>query len=557
MPTVIDSLLITLGYDTSGLRRGQADAGQSLDNLDKASDKHAKAQAARSKAMADGFNKVKNEIVSMVAVLVGANSIKGFVADTVSAQAALGRMALNLGTSGRELDAWGAAVESVGGKKSDFQASAQAIAGTLEEIKATGNAPPAFMGAMNALNVSMLDAKGNMRDVSDIMGQINKGLQNRNLTEQDKMYLANALGLDAGTFNLLRQSPEKVQALIDKMRNLSGVSEDGAKVTEQMQEKWSVFKQSIDGLMTGAFIRVAPELERIMDSSERLADSWIGKLVPVIKDGAEWLGKLADKLTAVSEATGAESTIDTRGQGLFDDPLTVGERASNAWLGIKQYFGYAKDEKPIAPPPFVPTPAESAAPLGSKETWAKNPNANAMFSSLEKQRGLPSGLLDSVWLQESQRGNPKFMHSSAGAQGHFQFMPETAQAYGLKNPNDLSESADAASRYYAKLIKMFKGDTSAALAGYNWGEGNVQKAKSRYGSDWLSHAPAETRGYVHDITSRMGSGGASAGNTSSVSTNIQNMTINTQATTADVMFKDMKAALQRQAAVYSHAAGAQ
>ena len=553
MPTVIDSLLITLGYDTSGLRRGQGEAGQSLDNLDKASDKHAKAQAARSKAMADGFNKVKNEIVSMVAVIVGANSIKGFVADTVSAQAALGRMALNLGTSGRELDAWGAAVESVGGKKADFQASAQAIAGTLEEIKATGNAPPAFMGAMNALNVSMLDAKGNMRDVSDIMSQINKGLQNRTLTEQDKMYLANAIGLDAGTFNLLRQSPEKVQALVDKMRNLSGVSEEGAKVTARMQEKWAIFKQSIDGLMMGAFIRVAPELEKIMDISERLANSWIGKLVPAIKDGTEWLSKLADKLTAVSESMGAESPVDTRGQGLFDDPLTVGERASNAWLGIKQYFGYAKDEKPISPPPFVPESTDSTG----RPTWEEHPNANALFSSLEKQRGLPAGLLDSVWLQESQRGNPKFMHSSTGAQGHFQFMPGTAQDYGLKNPNDLSESADAASRYYKNLLKMFKGDVPSALAGYNWGEGNVQKAKKRYGSDWLSHAPAETRGYVHDITSRMGSGGTSAGNTSSVSTNIQNMTINTQATTADVMFKDMKAALQRQAAVYSHAAGAQ
>ena len=538
MPTVIDSLLITLGYDTSGLRRGQDEAGKSLGSLDKASDKHAKAQEARSKAMADGFNKVKNEIVSMVAVIVGANSIKGFVSDTVSAQAALGRMALNLGTSGRELDAWGAAVESVGGKKADFQASAQAIAGTLEEIKATGNAPPAFMGAINALNVSMLDAKGNMRDVSDIMSQINKGLQNPNLTEQDKMYLANALGLDAGTFNLLRQSPEKVQALVDKMRNLSGVSEDGAKVTARMQEKWAIFKQSIDGLMTGAFIRVAPELEKIMDSSERLASRLIDKLVPAIKEGVKQFESLMDTLDK-DEAEGKPWTPGPLGW-IYE----AGQSAGNT---IRGWFG-------MAPADTTPAPA---APLGSKETWEKNPNANALFSSLEKQRGLPSGLLDSVWLQESQRGNPKFMHSHAGAQGHFQFMPGTARGYGLKNPYDLAESADAASRYYKNLLKMFNGDLPSALAGYNWGEGNVQKAKKRYGSDWLSHAPAETRGYVRNIISRMEPSRASAGNTSSVSTNIQNMTVNTQATNADGIARDMQAALQRQAAVYSHAAGAQ
>jgi hypothetical protein len=552
MPTVIDSLLITLGYDTSGLRRGQADAGQSLDNLDKASDKHAKAQAARSKAMADGFNKVKNEIVSMVAVLVGANSIKGFVADTVSAQAALGRMALNLGTSGRELDAWGAAVESVGGKKSDFQASAQAIAGTLEEIKATGNAPPAFMGAMNALNVSMLDAKGNMRDVSDIMGQINKGLQNRNLTEQDKMYLANALGLDAGTFNLLRQSPEKVQALVDKMRNLSGVSEDGAKVTERMQEKWSVFKQSIDGLMTGAFIRVAPEIEKIMDSSERLADSWIGKLVPVIKDGAEWLGKLADKLTAVSEATGAESPIDTRGQGLFDDPLTVGERASNAWLGIKQYFGYAKDEKPIAPPPFVPTPAESAAPLGSKSTWGDT----------QGQKREP---------RNARNNNPgnieygKYAKSmgATGTDGRFAIFPSMEAGFAALR-GLLSRYADKGTdNVYdaiAKWAPPSENDTGkyAATVAGKIGVGVRQKVslKDQKVAFEMSKAIAKFEGLPERYMGAAAVAGAT-GNTSSVSTNIQNMTINTQATTADVMFKDMKTALQRQAAVYSHAAGAQ
>ena len=54
--------------------------------------------------------------------------------------------------------------------------------------------------------------------------------------------------------------------------------------------------------------------------------------------------------------------------------------------------------------------------------------SKARFDELESKYGLPSGVLDSMWLQESGRG--KNMLSSAGAEGHFQAMPDTAKEWG-------------------------------------------------------------------------------------------------------------------------------
>jgi hypothetical protein len=125
-----------------------------------------------------------------------------------------------------------------------------------------------------------------------------------------------------------------------------------------------------------------------------------------------------------------------------------------------------------------------------------------LFSRLEEKHGLPQGLLDAVWAAESGRG--KNMRSSAGAQGHFQFMPGTAKTYGLSDPYDLHESADAAARYYANLSKRFGGDVTKMLAGYNWGEGNVEKKG-------MGNLPAETRGYIEKITSMMGRGARAVG----------------------------------------------
>ena len=88
------------------------------------------------------------------------------------------------------------------------------------------------------------------------------------------------------------------------------------------------------------------------------------------------------------------------------------------------------------------------------------------------------------------------MLSPKGAQGHFQFMPATAKQYGLTDPGDLNQSATAAARMFSDLMKQTGGDVSKALAGYNWGIGNVQ-------SKGMDSAPAETRNYIQKVTANM------------------------------------------------------
>jgi len=118
-----------------------------------------------------------------------------------------------------------------------------------------------------------------------------------------------------------------------------------------------------------------------------------------------------------------------------------------------------------------------------------------LFNLLESQYGLPAGLLDSVWSAESGRG--RNMRSPKGAEGHFQFMPATAQQYGVADPSDLRQSAVGAARMYADLLKQYGGDLPRALAGYNWGQGNM----ARKG---FEAAPAETRNYIAKVTNAMG-----------------------------------------------------
>ncbi|MDE6877196.1 MAG: transglycosylase SLT domain-containing protein, partial [Alistipes sp.] len=97
--------------------------------------------------------------------------------------------------------------------------------------------------------------------------------------------------------------------------------------------------------------------------------------------------------------------------------------------------------------------------------------------------------------------------SHAGAAGLWQFMPSTGRSYGLEVNSLVDERCDpilstkAACRYLKDLYRIYK-EWSLAIAAYNCGPGNVNKALARAGGesrsfwDIYDFLPRETRGYV-------------------------------------------------------------
>jgi membrane-bound lytic murein transglycosylase D len=128
-----------------------------------------------------------------------------------------------------------------------------------------------------------------------------------------------------------------------------------------------------------------------------------------------------------------------------------------------------------------------------------------VVTELEK-RGMPTELALLPVIESA--FNPQAL-SSANAAGMWQFVPGTGKDFNLKQNMFKDErrgvlaSTDAALSYLQKLYGMF-GDWQLALAAYNWGEGNVQKAIKKNQAlgkptDFESLAdlmPAETRNYV-------------------------------------------------------------
>jgi soluble lytic murein transglycosylase-like protein len=117
-----------------------------------------------------------------------------------------------------------------------------------------------------------------------------------------------------------------------------------------------------------------------------------------------------------------------------------------------------------------------------------------IFRAGEKA-GVDPRFIHAVIQQESQY-NTKAV-SPAGAQGLMQMMPATAERFGLKDPLDPKANVEAGTKYLKWLLKRFDGDVTKALAGYNAGEGAVDKYNGvpPYG---------ETQEYVKKIVSHYG-----------------------------------------------------
>lgn len=122
--------------------------------------------------------------------------------------------------------------------------------------------------------------------------------------------------------------------------------------------------------------------------------------------------------------------------------------------------------------------------------------------------GLP---IELKYLSVIESGLRPQIKSRAGALGLWQFMYRTGRMFGLEENSYIDErmdpvkATDAACRYLKMLYDMYD-DWNVALAAYNAGPGNVNKAIRRSGNKidyWAirPYLPKETQGYVPNFIS--------------------------------------------------------
>jgi hypothetical protein len=434
---------------------------------------------------------------------------------------------------------------------------------------------PLYAVGLSEGDIQGKDAAKLSSDYIDALKRIVDQTDRRQLGSLIQPYGLAETGFDEqGLQRLKDRSPEE---LADYKKQFADNSGD-LNLDKDQLTAWDSFKNQLStaaAVIENTFIKgltpLAPALGKLSESFTKLVEAllahpkvkeWIDGLASALEGFAKYVGtdefkekvntfvtdvgKLAtaigDAFTAVVDWVkwfrgGSDSTSDpssaTTGRGDLSNPDDARVPGSPAWRALRDKqrggsdsdrpAGQRRDENGVILPEqggidwFRNLFSRSASQPLTPEQRA------ALYPSLERANGLPQGLLSSVEKQES---GFKDVKSKAGAEGYFQFIPLTAQKYGVDVHNEGS-SAWGAAHYYKDLLNRYHGDVSKALAGYNAGEGRVDQAikeSEKSSRDWKTYLPDETKNYVASITRNMQAQASANGGNRSVQINITNAT---------------------------------
>lgn len=500
MATIVDALLVTLGLDVSGFMAGQKKTGEALKKTRDDATATAKTLDAQGKKAAQFFGQIRDGILGVTAAALGAAGIKSFVENTTASGVAVGRLAKNLNMGVEELSAWEGVMRRLGGSTEEADGMFRGINSILQEIKLTGSSAaitPLVRAGMD-LGKFMSGATSGSERMLMIADAVKK------LSPQDAQSFFQQAGFSEAQVSRLMEGRKQLEALLETQRKYNGLTPEMVANDNERIRAWREIVELATGLANKMLDAVSPAIKFALDAMRQLLQ-FAAQHIPETTTLALALGaaftaiaaiKIAGLISAIGALTGGLGGASTAAvgllgllgrMGLIGATVAAGTFAAN---GIKDVLGAGKGLYDINQRQGVTLPGTSGAGGGTTA---------AMFASLEGRYGLPAGLLDAVYAQESGRG--RNLRSKAGAKGPFQFMDATAKQYGLANPDDLGEAASAAARMFADLLKQTNGNLPMALAGYNAGMGNVRSGKA--------FTFAETRNYVPSVMNRMRAGNSS------------------------------------------------
>ncbi len=239
MPTVIDSLIVTLGLDPSGFKKGQKEAAQALLQSKQNFERTGRDIEHRAKSMSEFMGALRGNVLLMFAALTGGRGLKQFMTDVTQSNAALGRMAPLVGTTARELSKWQGAVTSLGGDAKGVAGSIAALDRALVDISLVPSDNPALLPYLRALGVSLQGANGKIKTATQLLPELNAAVQG--LDKREASSILAKIGLNEDLIQVVIQSREE-------FRKTMADQERWGLLTEKQSKEAMLLQRAIAGV---------------------------------------------------------------------------------------------------------------------------------------------------------------------------------------------------------------------------------------------------------------------------------------------------------------------
>lgn len=328
MSTVIDSLLVTLGLDSSGLKTGYKDASKAQtdfknqtkkdskerSDLDKKGGDAQKKQAQQiqdnAKKNAESIRQVRNQALSLAAVFMGGMGIAHFISSTLTTAAGVGRLSNNIGESIPTIIGFQRAFENVGGTADEATQALTKASLVMSDMKSLGQSTD-FLNFIHAGGVG----EASQFDTALKFMLAKADLLKKTSDEQGApaaLQKANMMGMSMGEFNLLKQGSGAVLSQVNAQGQLAGITAKTAKESADLEIKLNTLKHKFEDVGRTALLALIPTFEKLLPKLNEFAD-WIeshkGDISAWLSGSGDKVGGFIGQIEKLTTALGGLKTV--------------------------------------------------------------------------------------------------------------------------------------------------------------------------------------------------------------------------------------------------------
>lgn len=286
MPTVIDSLVVTLGLDASKFTEEQKKAVESLRQFQDSATKHTKPVQKGMDDLVGTFKEMQGRLLAIGAIIATGLGFNRLVQDVTKLNTELGFTSKTLGITAQQLSEWEQVGRTVGASSGEISQNLKSLNAEIQEFHATGTSKlGAFMGQVGIKPLQP----------NDTPDEVAKRLSGWYQGQSNKAYAGHLLqsrgGLSQGMVNLLSLGPEEIQKRLDQAKRFAPTDEEIGKFTK-LTQAFGELLNVIERLTTKAILPFVTALTKILS----MLTDWLGKWAENNQTPAEAAGEGFGKL---------------------------------------------------------------------------------------------------------------------------------------------------------------------------------------------------------------------------------------------------------------------
>lgn len=238
MPTIIDSLWVTLGLKADDFHKEKKKVESGLTDLTKAATK-------------------------FLAVIGSTYEVKRFVENQIAANAALNRLSENLETSANAISAWSNATEAAGGRAGDLESTIKMLSRAQTELKFTGQT--GLLPYFSALGVNINNAAGPLGMLMELHNRFVK------MDRTTAFNLGGIMGIPEGEMNLLLKNQADFERFMKNVQKYA-VTKEQADTADKLYTSMVWVKQSFESFGRTLLQDVSPMLVKVVQAFRDFGD---------------------------------------------------------------------------------------------------------------------------------------------------------------------------------------------------------------------------------------------------------------------------------------------